>query len=102
MKRFHFLLAAVLMLGIGTATMAAMPSEKKAVKTEVSSADIAVNPALVSAEFDFGYVAEATGEGIIEERPPTAIVKISSAYATPIDKPPISNTTDLLPDIRRL
>jgi len=101
MKRFHILLA-VLMLGIGGVAVAAMPSEKKAVKIEVSSPDQAVSPALISAEFDLNYVAEATGESIIEERPPTVIGKISDAYETSIIKPPIASNRTFLPDIRRL
>lgn len=101
MKRFNFLLATILMLGIGVAAVAAMPTEKKVVKVEVSSTDASVSPALVSVEFNFYYVASPTGESIME-RPPTVIGETLDAYKISIIKPPVINNEDFLPSIRRL
>ncbi len=102
MKRFPLLsILAITVMAFGT--VAAMPTEKKAVKVEVSSVEQSqLATALISEEFYFGYVAEATGESIVYEKPPTVIGEILDAYATSIIKPPIKNNTDLLPDIRRL
>ena len=101
MKRFIAMsILAITVIAIGS--LAIMPKEKVVAKVEISSVEHAVQSALISAEFDFGYVAEATGESIIEGRPPTVIGKTNNAYVTSIFRPPIIKNKDFLPEIRRL
>lgn len=107
MKQFHFLLAAILMLGIGTVALASTPKEKKVVKIEVStsaitSVELSANDEAITVLQAGVYIAEDTGERISGFHPPTVIGKINSAYKTSIKKPPIISAADFLPQIRRL
>ena len=101
MKRFNILIALLLTVGIGYAS-AEMPKEKKMVKVEVSKhVDQAVKSATTSQIFDFGYVAEPTGETIPEFILAKA-EKVLDAHKLSVFHPPTDSNKNLFEYSKRL